>query len=158
MKQLSTPKGIIIHHSATRDTDSISYDAIRRFHVGEKGWDEIGYHYLIERVSGKSVLFTGRGLQYYGAHCKGKNDSIGICVVGNYDDTGTAIFTDGKIETLINTLTGLLFIYPKIKVSDIHFHREYADKTCPGTRFPKIETIRAFVMSRVIPANFVGAE
>jgi len=158
MKPLFQPKGIVVHHSATRDTDTISYDAIKRFHRGELGWDEIGYQYLIEIVDGRPVLFTGRGLQYEGAHCVGCNDMIGICVVGNYDKVEPgSVYADGKIEKLINLLTGLLHIYPHLTLVDIHYHRHYAKKTCPGTHFPDIALIREYVMSKVAPPNFSKA-
>lgn len=156
MNILPEPVGIVIHHSATRDTDTISFDAIRRFHMGELGWDEIGYDYLIEIVDGGPRLLTGRGLQYEGAHCLGCNDMIGICVVGNYDKKPLKI-VDGKLEVLVNLITGLLFTYPKLGIDDIHYHREYADKSCPGEYFISKDTLKNLVQQRVAPLNFVRA-
>ena len=52
---------------------------IRRWHL-ERGWAEIGYHFVI-RKSGD--LEIGRSLEYQGAHCLGINDqSIGVCCSG----------------------------------------------------------------------------
>lgn len=142
MEYLPRPKGIIIHHSATRDTESLSYDAIRRYHIGEKRWDEIGYHYLIEDYQGEVRLFTGRGLQYMGAHCVGKNDYIGLCVVGNYDQVRP---DNVYLSTLARTIVSLLLLYPELSVEDIHYHREFADKSCPGEKFPTLGELRFFV-------------
>lgn len=156
MKDLVEPVGIIIHHSATRDTASISHTAIREYHMGKLGWDEIGYHYTIETVDLSPRLFTGRGLQYEGAHCRGFNDTIGVCLVGNYDAKPLKI-VDGKLEVLVNLLSGLLFTFPKIGIDDIHYHREYSEKSCPGEYFISKDTLKELVMQKVAPLNFLRA-
>lgn len=142
MNRLHMPKGIVIHHSATRDTESISYNAIRKYHVEKMDWDEIGYHYLIEMTKNGVNIFTGRGLQYEGAHTLGRNDMVGICVVGDYDVNAP---TNEHIETLVRTLVAQLAMFPKLGIEDIHFHNETAPKTCPGLNFPTLAMIKAWV-------------
>ncbi len=39
----------VIHHTATKD---VSIDVIRKYHVEVKGWDDVGYHYLIREKRG----------------------------------------------------------------------------------------------------------
>lgn len=136
--------GVYIHHSATRDTESISYDAIKRYHTENNKWDDIGYDYLIEDVDGEAMVFSGRGLQYYGAHTVGHNDCIGVCVVGNYDNHPPS---GDKTQILIRLLASLLMLYPHLKADDIHFHREVANKTCPGLEFPSLDFLRAATRS-----------
>lgn len=75
--------GAVIHHSATPATTT--FESIRRYHVRERGWEDIGYHYVIERTG---AIRTGRGLGQVGAHAlnpaPSRNRShIGICVIGN---------------------------------------------------------------------------
>jgi N-acetyl-anhydromuramyl-L-alanine amidase AmpD len=72
----------------------------------------------------------GRRPDLIGAHTIGENgDSIGICVVGNYD---VDPLNDEIISSLQTLLTWLLFIY-KIPKTMIYGHTEFASyKTCPG--------------------------
>jgi N-acetylmuramoyl-L-alanine amidase len=125
---------IIIHHSLTKDGTVNDWKAIRRYHIEEKGWDDIGYHYGIENVGGKIVVQKGRAENVIGAHCLGMNDkSIGICVVGNYDLTEP---TEWALKVLVNLCTDICKRY-SLNPEDIETHHKYANyKTCPGTKFP----------------------
>ena len=38
----------IIHCSATREGQDISIDTIRKWHVEENGWSDVGYHYVVD--------------------------------------------------------------------------------------------------------------
>lgn len=142
VKSLARPSGIVIHHSATRDTESLSYNAIRKYHMDGRNWDEIGYHYLLELVNNDIMTFTGRGLQYHGAHTIDRNDMIGICVVGNYDEIEPS---NGHVEALVRLLVSIMALYPYLTVADIHYHSETAMKTCPGTKFPQLSMLKAWV-------------
>ena len=136
---LKAPKGIVIHHSATRDTETLSYDAIRRHHVWSSKFFDIGYHYVIELIGSEVQVLTGRGLQYMGAHTRGHNACIGICVVGNYSKTEP---TKDHMKALFCLLHSLLILYPSLSVEDVKFHNEVGGTECPGTNFPSIESIR----------------
>ena len=75
----SDVKWIVIHCAATPEGRNVSVDDIRRWHVDERGWSDIGYHWVVE-LNGD--LKQGRKEYKSGAHAKGWNGkSIGVCYV-----------------------------------------------------------------------------
>lgn len=75
---------IVIHCSATPASMDIGVNTIRGWHVNERGWSDVGYHFVIRR---DGVVQTGRPLERVGSHAYGFNKgSIGICYVGGVDD------------------------------------------------------------------------
>ena len=136
MKRRTVPPSIIcIHHSATADNgERADIDAIRRYHIETNGWDEIGYHYLVERVKRGVKVEIGRPIAYQGAHCPDINaTSIGICLVGNYD---LAPPDHEMLDALPKLVRELMDEY-SIPPSGIHFHSDYSTKSCPGKLFPR---------------------
>jgi len=134
---------IMIHHSATVDSETFSWNAIHRYHVDEMGWSDIGYHYGIENVNGFYEALIGRPVTMPGAHCKGMNDkAIGICCVGNYDIT---IPNVAMLDVLsYNVIKPLMAIF-EIPKENIVFHNEHSEKTCPGRLFDKNHLIKMLV-------------
>lgn len=134
------PNKIILHHSLTADTKTVSWGAIRKYHVETLGWTDIGYAWGIELVNDHYEILMGRRPDLVGAHTIGQNDqSIGICVVGNYDIDPVTIEIKDAIQKL---LTWLIFVY-KIPSKEIYGHCEFASKTCPGKNIMDwIKTIR----------------
>ncbi len=133
------PTKIIIHHSLTEDNGTVSWNAIRNYHIYECGWKNIGYHYGIELVGENYEIFKGRMDNEEGAHCLGFNqDSIGICLVGNFDVVAS---TEAQLKLLRTLVRSLMGIYG-IKTSDVLGHWETyelrhknIEKTCPGIMF-----------------------
>lgn len=127
-----TPARIIVHHSATRDGDTLSWQAIRRYHMQERGWRDIGYHFGIERVVGRIEILAGRLMTETGAHAYRQNhDSLGVCIVGNFDQAPPPKATWKRAVELVGSLVDVL----GLSVDDVYGHREFSSKTCPGRRF-----------------------
>lgn len=127
-------QGVCIHHSATRDSKTSSWEAIRYYHR-QNGWDDIGYHFGIEDVSGSLRIRFGRPLHRAGAHAIGLNRThIGICIVGDFDRDLPAIAT---IEFLALFIVDMARAYGwEINDNTIRYHRDVSDKTCPGELWP----------------------
>lgn len=142
------PTHIIIHHSLTKDSQTVSWQAIRRYHIHTLGWRNIGYHYGIENVNGEYEILKGRMDNWTGAHCHGFNDnSIGICLVGNFDITEPS---DQQMLTLRYLCQALLDIHG-IKAENVLGHWETyrrrnlaVQKSCPGNRF-RMSMLRAAI-------------
>lgn len=127
-------KKIIVHCSMSEWGDK---DEIDRWHR-ERGWDEIGYHFVILNGYSKStkkfsylndgLVEEGRTLNKPGAHCKGHNqDSIGICLIGKYHFTSRQL-----LATLPQLLYHCMKVF-KLEPEDIYGHYELNErKTCPN--------------------------
>lgn len=139
------PTMIILHHSLTKDSGTVSAQAIRRYHKETLGWRDVGYHFLLELVGNEVEVFTGRPLDEAGAHTKGYNNSIGICCVGNYDVDD---LPDAMFAKLVPLLRGLLRTL-NIPLTNLRRHSEFAPKSCPGVRFPMMKVLAA--LKRELP-------
>lgn len=134
---MRTINEIIIHHSATKDSSTVSWGAIRRYHTQVNGWGSIGYHFGVELVSDVVAsayeILVGRPLALPGAHTAGHNaKSIGICMVGDFDQEPPPT---AQLRQLKNLIEDLRTVFPGI--TKLSFHRDYASKTCPGKMFTK---------------------
>lgn len=127
---------IIIHHSATKDGPTVSWAAIRKYHMEFMGMSDIGYHFGCELMpDGKYHILTGRPLNQSGAHCKdeGMNKkSLGFCFIGNYDEIEP---TSAMLTKAAQYISGLMSVF-NIIPANVRAHRDYATyKSCPGRRF-----------------------
>ena len=126
------PNKIIIHHSLTKDSKTVSWNAIRKYHK-DLGWDDIGYHFGVELVGDNYEILLGRLMTEVGAHTKGQNkSSIGICLVGNFDDTSPPKQQWDLAAKLVASLCEILYITSR----SVYGHRKFASyKSCPGRAF-----------------------
>jgi len=141
-------KYIVVHHSATSDGTTVDWSAIRNYHINNNKWSDIGYNFGIEKVNNTYEILYGRSLLMPGAHTYGLNRiSIGICVVGNFDNEKP---NDQQINKLIFLLKDLMILF-NIPISNVIGHREtyilykngvltydtYKEniKSCPGFNF-----------------------
>ena len=120
---------IIIHCTKTREGQDISVDTVRKWHVEDNGWSDIGYHFFID-INGN--LHDGRDITRKGAHTLGHNDdSIGVAYAGGVSDDLAWKDTRNKEqkETLLFLLTYLKTLFPKV---EIYGHRDFSAKECPS--------------------------
>lgn len=115
-------KGIIIHCSDSPDDMNIGAKEIHQWHM-ERGMHGIGYHYVIKR---DGALEHGRPEYWKGAHAKGHNSCIGICLVGRNS------FTDAQMKTL-RMMVSNLALECGLSKEDVKGHCEVdPNKTCPN--------------------------
>jgi hypothetical protein len=164
-------KVVFAHHTAgTNDyTCDQSPDIIRAiflYHVQSQGWNDIGYHFLVDKCG---TVFEGRaggidkpvlGAQTYGFN----TDTSGIAVLGNYND---AISTPSVQEAVAAVAAWKLGLYgndaagtvvltaaadngkytkgQKVTLNRISGHRDGYPTECPGTNLyadlPAIRTL-----------------
>ncbi len=125
---------VIFHHSGSLYGD---YDFIKHIHVNERGFSDIGYHYLIYNayptyVSYRNrqpdyfndgIVVKGRPIEIMGAHTHGGNKgSIGICLIGD------KVFSGEQLDSAIQLVLELESKYGRLKARG---HSDYGKATCP---------------------------
>lgn len=120
---------IIIHCTATKKDFDVTTKDLHKWHVEERGWSDIGYHFFID-IHGE--VHECRPLERTGAHTKGENfDSIGIAYAGGLgDDTAWHdTRTDRQKDALEDLLCRLKGLYSNVV---IYGHRDFSSKACPS--------------------------
>lgn len=117
---------IILHCTATEATRKYTVADVRSWHK-QRGFDDIGYHYLID-LDGS--ILDGRPVGQVGAHVEDHNvGSIGISYFGGISrDRPRDTRTDEQFANMLWLVTELSRMYP---VKRIAGHSEYAQKACP---------------------------
>lgn len=141
---------VIIHCS---DSDWGNASVITKWHVVERGWDTIGYHYVIlnGRLSAFKFHFfydgqieTGRPLDddgdmeldERGAHAFGYNNSIGICLIGL-----SGLFTGLQLRSLKILLKRLKNQFGELDImqhSDVDTKKPY----CAGLTVEQLDNLK----------------
>lgn len=139
-------KRIVIHHSWTQDSGTLSWPAIRRVHTDPpplgRGWPDIAYHAGIEVYQARGnpsryeCLF-GRSIisPHPGTHAPGANeDGLAFLFVGNFD-------VEGPEQEMLR-IAAEVVIAPWVRIFGMDFprcivgHREVTQgRTCPGKLF-----------------------
>ena len=158
-----------VHHTATGNGYSCSQSAsivrgIQAYQVRSRGWDDIGYNFLVDRCG---TIFEGRGggvgRSVLGAHTLGFNENASaIAVIGTYGAAGvtptvrTAIATVAayKLGAYGNPPNGRVLLtsggsdrYPRgrtVAFNRISGHRDAGRTSCPGDAlYAQLPAIRA---------------
>jgi hypothetical protein len=141
-------EALIIHHTASSQNTKL--ETIRRWHK-ERGWQDVGYHYVMEIHNGRGVLKIGRPDTQPGAHTVGwNNKAIGLVVVGNYDTEtiGERLYMD-----ILAAVVHICLKY-SIPADKIFGHRDKASTACPGKHFP-LAKLREEVKRSLAPTDGV---
>lgn len=125
---------LVVHCSYTPPSMDIGADEVRQWHK-DKGWRDIGYHYVIRR---NGSVEKGRPEDEVGAHAKGYNlDSIGICLIGGKksgEEKAEFNFTMKQLMALDHLIKIKLKDYPGSMVSG---HNQLSSKSCPCFNVPE---------------------
>jgi hypothetical protein len=149
---------LFVHHTATGNGYSCGQSAsivrgIELYHVRSKGWNDIGYNFLVDKCG---TLFEGRGggvdKPVLGAHTLGFNsDSAAIAVIGDYTGRGAparvrsviAQVAAYKIGAYGNNPAGRVVLTSngsdrysagtRVALNRISGHRDTGRTACPGT-------------------------
>ncbi|MFD9824327.1 peptidoglycan recognition protein family protein [Streptomyces violascens] len=152
-------KVAFVHHTGTGNAYSCAeapsvLRGIYRYHVKSNGWRDIGYNFAVDKCGN---IYEGRAggvaKAVMGAHTLGFNtNSMGIALLGTYNDTNPSAAALKAIEQLSAWKLGLYGVNPKgkstlvsaggnrykkgssVKLNAISGHRDGFATDCPGTR------------------------
>lgn len=122
-------KQIVIHCTATKEGNHITFDMVRSWHIA-KGFSDIGYHYLIlldgTVIKGREEWEIGAGVKNY------NNNTLHICYVGGLNDNMQPkdTRTDAQRSSLRVLIASLKTVYRDAYVCG---HRDFPNviKACP---------------------------
>lgn len=136
IRRFNAPTDIVVHGAWTRPDQDIGVEEIRAWHL-DRGFEDIGYHYVIRR---DGTVEIGRSLEFLGAHVKGHNsESVGICLAGgkpkgdvDIDGSWDFNYSEEQLKALTGVIAALILQWPSIQ--NIKGHRDYpgVTKDCPG--------------------------
>jgi hypothetical protein len=150
-------KWIVIHHSATPTGGAAAFDKLHK----AKGWDGLGYDFVIgngtDTGNGQIEVGFRWTQQLQGAHAKTPDNhfndvGIGICLVGNFEETSP---TPQQMHALAK-LVGYLMRTYRITPDRILGHGETKSTACPG-RHLNIATVRRMAAQTMAEADRASA-
>lgn len=119
-------EGWIPVHFDDQQSTAERLQKIHTVHVRDRGWADIGYHYIIDRAG---RVWEGRDIRYQGAHVRNNNPhNIGIMVLGNFEKQQPST---AQVGALVATLKGMMQLY-NIPVHRVKTHQELNPTACPG--------------------------
>jgi hypothetical protein len=170
-----------VHHTATRNNDAdpaATVRAIYRYHTVDRGWGDIGYHYLIDE-SGR--VYEGRwsgtdgdpahdssGNMVTAAHVGGFNSgNLGIALLGTLRTRPPTAAARATLESVLADLAGRHGLDPLSRshyvnpitadtrdVDTISGHRDWESTECPGgALYEQLPSVRANVATMLSPPS-----
>ena len=121
---------VFLHCSASDREDHDDVKVMRKWHVEDKGWDDVGYHFFIRR---DGTVQPGRDLEKTPAAQRGHNTgTIAICLHG----LAVEKFSKAQFKSVI-ALCQEIDKACEGQVS-FHGHCEVSSKTCPVFPYRKV--------------------
>ena len=150
-------QSIVIHHSATPVGGAARFDREHK----EKGWDELGYDFVIgngtDTADGQIEVGPRWLKQKVGAHAKTPDNwynehGIGICLVGNFDHSRP---TAAQLRSTAKLVSYMMRTY-HISADRIVGHGDTKATDCPG-KLCSLAEIRRIANAMSYAENFDGA-
>ena len=153
-------KFLIVHHTAGSNTSSDWAAVVRsiwNYHVYTRGWDDIGYNFLID-TSGN--IYEGRADDTRGAHFSGHNsETSGMALLGTFTSVTPSSTMLYALEDMlvwkccgkdINPLATAYHASSGLTLNIISGHRDGGATECPGDKvYELLPTIRNSVDSQL---------
>lgn len=134
---------LCIHHSAA--SGSIPIENVAKYHVDDRGWPGIGYHFYIKPDG--TVYQTNR-METVSFQVSQNNDySVGVCVSGDFT---YAPPPDTQIEATAR-LVAWLMQELSVPVQNVLGHKEFPqnDTSCPGETWLKNQCWKNSLLDRL---------
>jgi uncharacterized protein YgiM (DUF1202 family) len=154
LKQYQLVEHAIVHHSETPNSQD-PLEAIRSiyyYHAVTRGWHDIGYNYLVDKVGN---IYQGRvgGRNVVGGHAyEYAHGSTGICFIGEFfDDEVTEEALAAMVAILAWTCQdldpqGYSDFHSQTHLPTICAHRDVNLSTCPGDKaYAELPVLRDLV-------------
>jgi hypothetical protein len=146
---------IQIHHTwKPRKTDYQGERTIVgmwRYHTENNGWNDIAQH---ATAAPDGLVWNGRSLNQDPAGIAGHNQGgYMIEIIGNFDE-GEEVLEGKQLHATLG-LVNLVMDRFNLDSSAIVFHREHAEKTCPGTGIVKDQFVSQVQAWRQEHAHFL---
>jgi hypothetical protein len=123
--------GAVAIHVRSRAEAVALVRADQRFHMDSRGWNDIGYNYLVISAPGiaaiDGLVFEGRGRDVLGAHCTGHNTEwigVQVAIGGNQRPSTKALASVRALHDSFEKAAG----HALAKVG----HRDGFPTECPG--------------------------
>lgn len=123
---------ITVHHThdipgMTSDSDVNLVRRVERFHMDQRGWAGIGYHYLIGR---DGTVYEGRPASIQGAHARGRNNiqNLGIALIGDFDERLPPAVQMAGFERFLDQMRSRY----QVPAARVYGHRDFVVTECPG--------------------------
>lgn len=147
-----SPQRIIVHHSyipnQSQYKGATSIRGIQNYHMdhADTKWADIGYHFLI---GPEGTIYQGRPETVVGAHCSPNTNSVGICLIGDYDANKDTL-TPASERALLDLMSWLASNYRINPETNIFGHCDFSTKSCPGaTVYQKLPTFKNTVKNNI---------
>lgn len=127
---------LVIHHTQTPNEapamEKARLRSIRRYHMVEKEWGEVAYHYF---VGSSGQIYEGRDWRFAGdsGTTYDLNGRLLICLLGDFTE---AMPTEKALDAMLRLVAAKLHEH-KLSASDVVTHQMVAATDCPGAAMQK---------------------